>query len=605
MESRRQLNEPPAFLCFILEKVITMADYIDLRLDISSHLELEKASRTYPAFRSFLNQYEDEGESQANKDGSYSWSLTVPDTKENRQALECAKTILKDIHADGKPINTFLEEPAKTEYKYYMRNRPLSIGTVPKGFTRFDENDIGDKGGRYGAVFYDHPLSEKEVKEYGLIPNKTPNTVREFASHHFEVSCPAYSVKKGVTFDDLDACLKHHGNPCSLLTGDPFYMDSFLQEKIIKEYARQEGISQESVKKVWGKNVDAERHLPRTTTIHDWVKRNFGEKAGSSVHPTATFDDFYQSIQYGNVEHPYHHYLTSHENQHPNQKLAQKVLIELACMTESDPSYRLAQFDYIKDKLMDTIDDVKEFYLFERPYDDVADQSLRYGTTFDELKACIEHHESPQALLSQEYPVCPLEDISQPIQKELSVRYNLPLDPIKNDWYANARQETTSYTPIKGTFDYAHFPRIQFKWLQSDLQLAHRHPDLTSEFDGKNYGTVLFNDTFGDVTLIQDDDTNTLYMNTTIQIPNAISDEDYRNHANLLPYPSFSIKLPEDKLQHMTYCTFKKEFESAYKETLKQEYIQHPFSTAASKAATHDTGAAKKAFHTEDKQQGR
>ena len=46
MESRRQLNEPPAFLCFILEKVITMADYIDLRLDISSHLELEKASRT-------------------------------------------------------------------------------------------------------------------------------------------------------------------------------------------------------------------------------------------------------------------------------------------------------------------------------------------------------------------------------------------------------------------------------------------------------------------------------------------------------------------------------------------------------------------------------
>ena len=61
------------------------------------------------------------------------------------------------------------------EYKYYMRARPLSIGTVPKGFTRFDEDDIGDKGGRYGAVSYDHPLSEKEVKSYELIPDKDQN----------------------------------------------------------------------------------------------------------------------------------------------------------------------------------------------------------------------------------------------------------------------------------------------------------------------------------------------------------------------------------------------------------------------------------------------
>ena len=55
------------------------------------------------------------------------------------------------------------------EYKYYLDRRPISIGTVPKGFSRFDEDDIG---GRYGAVYYKGRLTEQQVAEYELVPAK-------------------------------------------------------------------------------------------------------------------------------------------------------------------------------------------------------------------------------------------------------------------------------------------------------------------------------------------------------------------------------------------------------------------------------------------------
>lgn len=53
----------------------------------------------------------------------------------------------------------------KEKYKYYLNARPASIGAVPKGFTRVDEND---KGGRYGAIYYDKQLSDNDVKQYEL-----------------------------------------------------------------------------------------------------------------------------------------------------------------------------------------------------------------------------------------------------------------------------------------------------------------------------------------------------------------------------------------------------------------------------------------------------
>lgn len=52
------------------------------------------------------------------------------------------------------------------EYKYYMNARPMSIGTTPKDFLRFDESD---KGGRYGAVYYKRQLNRQEIYEYELV----------------------------------------------------------------------------------------------------------------------------------------------------------------------------------------------------------------------------------------------------------------------------------------------------------------------------------------------------------------------------------------------------------------------------------------------------
>ena len=42
-------------------------------------------------------------------------------------------------------------------------NAPADLGSVPKGFIRLDEQD---RGGRYGAIYYDHPLTPEEIKVY-------------------------------------------------------------------------------------------------------------------------------------------------------------------------------------------------------------------------------------------------------------------------------------------------------------------------------------------------------------------------------------------------------------------------------------------------------
>lgn len=51
------------------------------------------------------------------------------------------------------------------EYKYYMNARPAMPGALPGDFKRLDE---ADKGGRYGAVYYDRELTETELKNYEL-----------------------------------------------------------------------------------------------------------------------------------------------------------------------------------------------------------------------------------------------------------------------------------------------------------------------------------------------------------------------------------------------------------------------------------------------------
>lgn len=57
------------------------------------------------------------------------------------------------------------QNQGKQEYKYYLNARPADVGTVPKGFIRVDTED---KGGRYGAIYYDRQLNDTDVQQYEL-----------------------------------------------------------------------------------------------------------------------------------------------------------------------------------------------------------------------------------------------------------------------------------------------------------------------------------------------------------------------------------------------------------------------------------------------------
>lgn len=57
------------------------------------------------------------------------------------------------------------QNQGKQEYKYYLNARPADIGAVPKGFIRVDAED---KGGRYGAIYYDRQLNDTDVQQYEL-----------------------------------------------------------------------------------------------------------------------------------------------------------------------------------------------------------------------------------------------------------------------------------------------------------------------------------------------------------------------------------------------------------------------------------------------------
>ena len=55
------------------------------------------------------------------------------------------------------------QNQGKQEYKYYLNARPADVGAVPKGFIRVDTED---KGGRYGAIYYDRQLNDTDVQQY-------------------------------------------------------------------------------------------------------------------------------------------------------------------------------------------------------------------------------------------------------------------------------------------------------------------------------------------------------------------------------------------------------------------------------------------------------
>ena len=75
---------------------------------------------------------------------------------------------LSDLAAGGKDVSEeamSVEGGRPREYKYYLDRRPAGPGAIPKGSVRID---AADKGGRYGAVYYDRKLSLVEVSDFEL-----------------------------------------------------------------------------------------------------------------------------------------------------------------------------------------------------------------------------------------------------------------------------------------------------------------------------------------------------------------------------------------------------------------------------------------------------
>ena len=98
-----------------------------------------------------------------------SWIAVLKDNPDElykaAEQAEKAVTYIKEHMLDKKKGQAVAEEQG--EYKYYLDQRPVDIGAVPNGFSRFDEED---KGGRYGAIYYKGKLTDKQVKDYELRP---------------------------------------------------------------------------------------------------------------------------------------------------------------------------------------------------------------------------------------------------------------------------------------------------------------------------------------------------------------------------------------------------------------------------------------------------
>lgn len=55
------------------------------------------------------------------------------------------------------------------EYTYYMRLRPPSIGTQPRGTTNINSESITINGYQYhGSVTYNRELTQNEIYDYDL-----------------------------------------------------------------------------------------------------------------------------------------------------------------------------------------------------------------------------------------------------------------------------------------------------------------------------------------------------------------------------------------------------------------------------------------------------
>ena len=172
---------------------------------------------------------------------------------------------------NAKKTSKAKKQQGKQEYKYYLNARPADVGAVPKGFIRVDAED---KGGRYGAIYYDRQLSDKEVQQYELksdadVSKEKAQTeaVKEVSRELLKSDKVAMQAKNNTLedftlayYDDIENYLADHieENPVyEDLLNDPVIIDKAIEsESIIKntyEKLREKPSSEDTTDKP-GKN---------------------------------------------------------------------------------------------------------------------------------------------------------------------------------------------------------------------------------------------------------------------------------------------------------------------------------------------------------------
>lgn len=164
---------------------------------------------------------------------------------------------------NAKKTSKAKKQQGKQEYKYYLNARPADIGAVPKGFIRVDAED---KGGRYGAIYYDRQLSDKEVQQYELksdadVSKEKAQTeaVKEVSRELLKSEKVAMQAKNNTLadftlayYDDIENYLADH------IEENPVYADLLNDPVIIDKAIESESIIKNTYEKLRGKSSSEE-----------------------------------------------------------------------------------------------------------------------------------------------------------------------------------------------------------------------------------------------------------------------------------------------------------------------------------------------------------
>lgn len=144
--SEKSINEPPTYENMLKDKLTELNNELEVYKEKSSdYLEISEAK---------LNKIED-----------------------IQSSITQTKALLKEIDVE-------IEEP----YRYYLTQRPPSIGTHPNGTSNvvsFDTKQEFEGINCYGYVEYKNPLTEKQINDYELV-EKINTNVEELTAENSE-----------------------------------------------------------------------------------------------------------------------------------------------------------------------------------------------------------------------------------------------------------------------------------------------------------------------------------------------------------------------------------------------------------------------------------